>query len=213
MNVVKDFFVRFWGNTAARAVVLLFLTACVGAGAMAAVNMLTEDVIENREADELKKTLRAVFPDAAEFIEDRSVIAEGSSVLRFYAAMDDSSVHTATETGLAETPAGFAVFAAPRGRGGVIELAVGVSYDGAVTYVSVLDTDEIQEIGAKVDDGSFLRQFRGKRAGISVGRGENSIDAVAGATISSRAVIAGVNDALAAVGEYIAREAELYNDN
>ncbi|MCL2081333.1 MAG: FMN-binding protein [Oscillospiraceae bacterium] len=84
----------------------------------------------------------------------------------------------------------------PKGYGGEIEMLVGISSGGDVTGVAIVKMNETPGIGTKVGEPAFLGRFIGKRAGVSVGRGSNNVDAVTGATVSSRAVAAGVSLAL-----------------
>ena len=100
---------------------------------------------------------------------------------------------------------GYVVEVAPNGFGGAINMVVGVDMNGAVTGVAVTKDAETANVGTKVTrDQSVLDRFLGMShaAGeITVNSGSNRFDAVSGATVSSKAVTAGVNAALAAVGD------------
>ena len=100
---------------------------------------------------------------------------------------------------------GYVVEVAPNGFGGAINMVVGVDMNGAVTGVAVTKDAETANVGTKVTrDQSVLDQFLGMShaAGeITVNSGSNRFDAVSGATVSSKAVTAGVNAALAAVAD------------
>lgn len=79
------------------------------------------------------------------------------------------------------------------GYGGWIQLLVGVG-GGRVRGLEILDaSSETPGLGSRVGQEAFLRQFRHRRGPVAFGSG---IDAVGGASISSRAVLRAVNAAL-----------------
>jgi hypothetical protein len=85
------------------------------------------------------------------------------------------------------------------GRNGPIELLVGVDNNGDVIRVVTLASSE-NAAGALIHDESFLERFVGVRSGIALGIGgveKNQVAAVTSGTISSQAVVNGVNIALA----------------
>lgn len=105
---------------------------------------------------------------------------------------------------IAGEDAGYAFKIVAGGSQGDIQMIVGVDTDLAVTGVSVVKHSETSGIGSKVMDNqpassgvNVLDQFVGKSgAGSLVVKG--NIDAVSGATVSSKGVTKGVNAALAA---------------
>ena len=94
---------------------------------------------------------------------------------------------------------GYCVQVTTRGFGGDMELLVGVNLDGSVTGVRILTDQETPEMGAQAREPAFLDQFLGKSGTIRVERGDNAVEAISGATVTSQAVTDGVNAALAAV--------------
>jgi len=60
---------------------------------------------------------------------------------------------------------------------------------------------ETSGLGANAAKESFRSQFAGKSGSVAVTKDGGDIDALTGATITSRAVASGVNSALAAVAE------------
>ncbi len=77
--------------------------------------------------------------------------------------------------------------------GGVVKVTVGVNEDGTVATLSVDASTQTEYIGTNCESKTFTQQFVGK-AGPFVA-GEN-VDVQTGATITSNAVIAAVNQAL-----------------
>ena len=93
--------------------------------------------------------------------------------------------------------AGYAVKVTASGSQGSIEMMVGVDAEGAVTGVSVVNHSETSGIGTK--GVGVLDQFIGKSAADGTLTVGTNVDAITGATVSTKGVTAGVNAALAAV--------------
>lgn len=100
--------------------------------------------------------------------------------------------------------AGYAFKVVASGSQGDIEMIVGVDADLAVTGVSIVDNAETSGIGSKVMSNmptakgvGVLDQFVGMSGAGTLSVGSN-VDAISGATVSSKGVTKGVNTALAA---------------
>ncbi|OGJ90875.1 MAG: hypothetical protein A2268_09535 [Candidatus Raymondbacteria bacterium RifOxyA12_full_50_37] len=96
--------------------------------------------------------------------------------------------------------AGYAVKTASLvGYAGAISLMVGLSLEGKITGTCVLEQKETPGLGTKIKDVLFSGQFIGLvRAGsdIKIKKFGGSIESVTGASISSHAYTAAVNEAL-----------------
>ena len=97
---------------------------------------------------------------------------------------------------------GYAVKVAPSGFGGTVEMMVGVGTDGKVLGISIIKHAETPSLGAvAASKGSAGENFRDSFIGLSgtvaVSKDGGEADTISGATITSRAVAAGVNAALA----------------
>ena len=80
------------------------------------------------------------------------------------------------------------------GYGGEFDVTVGINADGTIQGVQIGgDFNETEGLGANALEPAFLAQFQGKTGPVSYGDG---IDAIAGATITSNAVLKGINEAL-----------------
>ena len=90
---------------------------------------------------------------------------------------------------------GRAIPVSARGYSGSINMMVGVDKSGKIIGVKVLKQTETPGLGANVSNPGFLNQFIGKTAKDQI-EPKKDIDAITGATISSRAVCKGVKDAL-----------------
>ncbi len=84
-----------------------------------------------------------------------------------------------------------------KGYGGPMLTAVGIDRDGKVAGAASISNKETIGLGSKALEPEFLKQFNGKdaRSGIEAGR---DIQAVTGATITSKAVVKQVRAALKA---------------
>jgi len=100
---------------------------------------------------------------------------------------------------------GYAVRVVTTGYGGEIRLLVGIGPDlERITGMEVVEHVETPGLGGKINESSFQEQFEGlqPQQDISYVKGgdtqakENSIEAISGATISTDAVVSGINKTL-----------------
>lgn len=94
------------------------------------------------------------------------------------------------------------------GFGGDIEIYLGISDEGKIVGMRVLSHAETVGLGAKVENADFQSQFIGRGTDTQIGTaksspGENEIQALAGATYSSRSVTSAVNNALEIFNKYL----------
>ena len=182
--------------------VRLFATCMVVAFLLGLVNMVTLPNITARKKAATDAALKQVvenpdnsdFSDALELSGDMTAAATGAgaTLSALYAVTEDDS------------PAGYAFTVVASGSQGNIEMMVGVDETDVVTGVSIVSNSETPGIGSKVMSNEptasgtpVLDQFIGKSpedGTLTVG---GNIDAISGATVSSRGVTAGVNAALA----------------
>ena len=102
--------------------------------------------------------------------------------------------------------AGYAVKLDVSGSQSTISMVVGLDTEGAVTGVSVVKSGETSGIGSKVTVDNaptasgipVLDQFIGKTADDQPLKVGGNVDAISGATVSTKGVTSGVNGALAA---------------
>ena len=121
----------------------------------------------------------------------------GASLISVVAAKDASGAET-----------GYIVKGSAAGYGGSVIVVVGVDADLKVTGISFPETlPETAGLGKKATEPAFYEQFAGKGTKLSVkkggGAGEDEIDAISGATITSTAVTNTVNAATEFVQDYI----------
>lgn len=90
------------------------------------------------------------------------------------------------------------------GFGGDITFSVGIDLSGKINGVSILSISETAGLGMNATNESFLSQYKAERDGLFVvNKADNqagtNIDALSGATITSKAVTKGVNAAVIVV--------------
>ena len=92
---------------------------------------------------------------------------------------------------------GYVIETITSGYDGDVKLWVGVSDDGTVTGLMTRDLSETWGLGGEaLTDTGFLGQFLNTNGSAEVG---SDVDALSGATVTSRAVAKGVNAAVAYV--------------
>ena len=97
---------------------------------------------------------------------------------------------------------GYCVQVVTAGFGGDMTLMVGFGSDRSIAGVQILSHSETPGLGAKASDAAYLAQYQGKSGTLSLGE---DIDAVSGATISSRAVLSGVTKAQEILDSHLAK--------
>ena len=90
---------------------------------------------------------------------------------------------------------GYCVEVQSQGFGGPVTMTVGVDLNGVVTGVAIESHSETDRVGTEALTPEALARYVG-RSGTIRTSGSNSVDAVSGATATSKAITAGVNRAL-----------------
>ena len=92
---------------------------------------------------------------------------------------------------------GYVIATETYGYAGEIAMLIGVSNDGAVTGLQIRDMSETPGLGMNaLNDVDFLKQFLNSEGGLEVG---TNVDAISGATVTSKAIVRSVNSAVAFV--------------
>lgn len=92
---------------------------------------------------------------------------------------------------LEEAEAGIAIIGvSEKGFSGLVKIMVGFTPDGTIHNIAVLEQKETPGLGTKMKDEKFIRQFRGKDPStfhLKVKKDQGDVDALTGATITTRA--------------------------
>ena len=185
--------------------VTLLLCCLVVAAALGGVNAITKDKIAAINWENTVTAMKAVVadPDSTEF----SDALENTEAMTAAAASAGGTLDSVYEVLVGGENAGYAIKVVASGSQGSIEMMVGVDGEGAVTGVSIVDNAETAGIGSKVMNNEplssgtgVLDQFIGKSAADGALAVGTNVDAISGATVSTKGVTTGVNAALAVAG-------------
>ena len=161
----------------------LFLIAAVVAVALAGVNGITAPAIAELNAQKTQEAISAVLPGG--FDTEITDFADASGIV--------SKIYQGAN--------GYAVEVGPGGFDNTITMMVGIDNEGKVLGISVVSHTETAGLGAVAAAGTpagiaFRDQFVGASGSVSVTKDGGTMDAITGATITSRAICVGVNAAL-----------------
>lgn len=180
------------------AIILTVITLVAGIG-LGFVYEITKEPIAQAQDAAKKEAWQEVFPEASssdfeEIDVDAKAAEKAIKDLGVKAEIDEVCEVKGGE-------AGYIVTATDKeGYGGDIKITVGITSDGTVSGISILSISETAGLGMKATEPVFYEQYEGKQTDRFVvskdgGDGE-PIDALSGATITSRAVTGAVNAAL-----------------
>ena len=139
------------------------------------VNNVTKDkILAEREA-KVTNVLQKIYPEMQDFELKNDI----------YIILEDNSV------------IGYAFMAVGKGYGGDINTIVGIDKDYNIKEISVVSNTETPGLGTKILEAFFTDQFKGLEIGdVKLSKDGGKIDAISGATISSRAVTDSVRSAI-----------------
>jgi len=160
---------------------------CVISGvSLAFVYSKTSVIIADRQAKETMKAMGVVLPLATDF---EAVGAEELAA----ATGSEKGVLEGYIGSTSEGRVGAIVKVESPGYGGNITMLIGLDIDGVCQGMQVISQSETAGLGANIKEEAFYGQFAGKEGVLSLTKQGGQIDGVSGATISSKAAIAGVN--------------------
>ena len=167
---------------------ILTLITAVSGFALGTVYEVTKEPIRLSEEQAKKDACRIAFPEAEEF--EVVEVENDPAVNEVYSAMENGE-----QTGYVITTTD------KQGYGGDIKISVGIRTDGTTNGISILSINETAGLGMKAKEPQFYEQYMNKDTDkfyVSKDGGEGTpIDAIGGATITSRAMTSAVNTALA----------------
>ena len=161
--------------------ILTIITVVAGLG-LGLVYEVTKEPIARTEEQAKKEAWQAVFSDVS-LGEFKPVDVDQDAADKTVSDLDIKATVTDKE-----------------GYGGDIKITVGVTKDGTVSGVSILSISETAGLGMRATEAKFQEQYVGKTTDkfyVSKDGGEGEpIDAISGATITSRAFTGAVNTAI-----------------
>lgn len=166
----------------------LILTAItvIAGTALGYVYEITKEPIAKAQAEAKQEACQQVLPEAEQF---EKMDAEETKVDEVYEALKGGET------------LGYVITATNKeGYGGDIQVSVGVDASGEIKGIAILSISETAGLGMKATEPEFYEQYANKKTEqfyVSKDGGEGEkIDAISGATITTRAVTGAVNTAL-----------------
>ena len=184
-------------NKIVKNTLILTLITVIAGFLLGAVYEVTKTPIAQAQETAKKEAWQAVFSDVK--LDDFK--AEDVDQKAADKAVKDMGVNATIDEVCTAGDAGYVITTTDKdGFGGNIQITVGIKKDGTINGVSILSISETAGLGMKATEPSFYNQYVNKQADKFVvskdcGDGEQ-IDALSGATITSRAVTGAVNAAL-----------------
>lgn len=169
--------------------ILLIFTAIAGLF-LGGAYVITKEPIAAQALLEKNQAMKEILPIADKFELSDVVIPDGTIIKEVDKGIKGNEV------------VGYAIKVTPKGFGGLINMMVGISVDGKIGGIKILSHSETPGLGANSTNINFYGQYKDKgidsqlevvKTGASK---ENEIQAITGATITSRAVTNGVNEAI-----------------
>lgn len=170
--------------------ILLIVTAVAGLF-LGGAYTITKEPIEKQAILEKSLALKEILPiaDSFEVMEDVK-LPEVTSIKEVNKGLKGSEV------------IGYALRVTPKGFGGLLDIMVGITADGKIGGIKILSHGETPGLGANVTNIGFYGQYmnKGTETKLEVVKTapskDNQIEAITGATITSRGVTNGVNEAI-----------------
>ena len=172
-------------NKILKLAVILFLICAIVAGVLGVVNEMTKDRILEINTQKTIQAFAVVLP------------ASSYSEVEF----DKTAYPTVDNVNKADGGEGYVVQETFSGAQGMITMVVGVDKDFKCSGISIIEHSETSGLGANAASSSeigqnFRAQFIGEDENIALSKAGGNIDALAGATITSRSVTAAVANAI-----------------
>ncbi|HJA20519.1 MAG TPA: RnfABCDGE type electron transport complex subunit G [Candidatus Mediterraneibacter ornithocaccae] len=163
---------------------------------------VTKEPIAQAQENTKQEAYRAVLADASSF-ETLDFNAESTlSLLTENGYTSDTITEVAEGKDNSGETIGYVISVqSSEAYDGTLDLSVGIATDGTVKGVEMLSISETAGLGMKADEAEFKDQYKDKNVeNFTVTKtgedGDNMIDAISGATITSNAVTNAVNSAL-----------------
>lgn len=175
--------------------ILLAFTA-IAAGILAFLNLQTEDIIAEVHVKANNEARQEVLPRGKDFkpLEDsafENIKKEAPLVEEVYEGLDGSDV------------VGYTIKTVISGYSGPVVVMTGIDTEGKISGMKVVSNTETPGLGANASNPEFQDQYLGKATTNEIELVKNSpteeqVQALTGATITSKAVTNSVNEAIKA---------------
>ncbi len=156
----------------------MLIFSVIAAVLLAGTYLITKEPIEKQALEASQGAMRAVLPEADAFDEKNLADIASDHATQY------PNVAAMYEAKAGNEVVGYVLTAAPQGYGGAIPITVGIGNDGSIHGVAVGKLIETLDIGTKVGEEPFLKQFDALAADPAVI--ESNVDLISGATTSSK---------------------------
>lgn len=184
---------------------VLLVIAAVAAGCLAIVNSFTSEVIAQAEFEKSVAAYQEIYGDKADSFEPMDE-AQKAAVVEKYGDIQDIFV---AKKG--DEIVGYGINHSASGYGGEMTNAIGLLNDGTIAGFRNIQNAETPGIGSQITEPAYFEQFAGKSYANGAMKGskepaaDDEIPLITGATVSSTAVLDGVNSILPAYEEISAQ--------
>ncbi|MCR4611937.1 MAG: RnfABCDGE type electron transport complex subunit G [Lachnospiraceae bacterium] len=196
------------------ALVLTLITLIAGC-ALGLVYEVTKGPIAKAKEESTQAAYKEVFDSAASFADLENFDASAANKIIGEKGYTDGTITTCEVTDCVKALdasgnlLGYVVtMTSKEGYGGDIVFSMGVTKDGTLNGYSITEIDETPGLGMKAKEDKFKNQFKGIKATTlevskTASESENTIEAISGATITSKAVTYAVNAGLVYVNSLL----------
>lgn len=185
------------------ALILTAITLIAGC-LLGLVYEITKEPIAKAQEEALQKAYKTVFQEADSFEDYADFDAEEAAAVVADCGHPDNTIESvvAAKDASGNTLGYVLTITSHAGYGGDITFSMGVKNDGTLNGYSITSISETAGLGMKAKEEKFSSQFEGKNAeSYEVTKGtaasEDQIEAISGATVTSRAMTYGVDAGLA----------------
>ena len=176
-------------------IIFLTLVVLLSVVALTLVDGVTAERIAANKREAIKQMLAALFPAMADFAYDEESGLYSLYDERAVTVIDEETGETSVDQSFPAV--GYAFMTDGKGYGGKIGILMGLETNRTLRGIRVISHQETPGLGAKITDTGFLDQFAGLIPDqLALARDGGAVDAITGATISSRAVAEGVSAGL-----------------
>lgn len=142
------------------------------------VNDLTAPIIEQQQIAAVQESLSVLYGEGETFEPVDAKLPEETAITSIYSVNKDGAV------------AGYVYQCAVQGYGDEVTFMVGINTDGTYQgFVPINYSGETSGFGSRIADSEFTSQFDASSI-------DDGVDTLSGATITSGAVVDGVNEAV-----------------
>ncbi len=184
---------------------VLLVISAVAAGLLAVVNSFTSEVIAQAEFEKSVQAYQEIYGDKADKFEPLDEAKKAALVEKYKEIQDVFVAKKGDEI------VGYGINHTGNGYGGSMTNAIGLLNDGTIAGFRNIQNAETPGIGTQITEAPYFEQSVGKSfkngevKGNKDPQAEDEIPMISGATISSTAVLKGINSILPAYEEISAK--------